>query len=312
NPPTKQPGATQQQDVTADWTTHVLSFIEPAKMKPLRLAVDAGNGMAGKIFPSIEPHVPWQVSQMYFELDGSFPNHEANPLKFETLKDLIAKIKADQLDGGIAFDGDGDRAFLVDETGAVLTGNVMNAMLGEYFLDKFPGSAILYDLRSSHAVPEFIEARGGRAVRTRVGHSFIKQVMREQNAPFGGEVSGHFYFRDNYYADSGLIAAVIGLYAAGRQQKSLSEIRQYYTKYSSIPETNFEVTDKDAVFERLKKAFAGNHQDELDGLSLELGDGQWFNVRASNTEPVIRLNAEAKNHSQLNQLVAQVSQLIQN
>lgn len=311
NQPAKNPGTSQQQDITADWITHTLSFIEPAKMKPLKLAVDAGNGMAGKIFPALEPHVPWRVSEMYFELDGSFPNHEANPLKFETLNDLIAKIKSEKLDGGIAFDGDGDRAFLVDETGTVLTGNVMNALLGEYFLDKFPGSPILYDLRSSRAVPEFIEAKGGRAVRTRVGHSFIKQIMREQNAPFGGEVSGHFYFRDNYYADSGLIAAVIALYVADLNQKSLSEIRDYYTKYTSLPETNFEVSDKEKVFEGLKLAFKDDIQDELDGLSVELGDAQWFNVRASNTEPVIRLNAEAKNQSELDQLTAKVIRLIQ-
>jgi phosphomannomutase len=206
-------GNSSTQDLSEEWVQHVLSFVDVDKLKPLRIAVDAGNGMAGKIFPELEPYVPWEVSEMYFELDGTFPNHEANPLKFETLTDLIKNIKNNNLNGGVAFDGDGDRAFLVDETGEVLPGNVMNAMLAEYFLDKHPGSAILYDLRSSRVVPETIEAKGGKPVRTRVGHSFIKQVMREQNAPFGGEVSGHFYFRDNFYADSGLIAAVIGLYS---------------------------------------------------------------------------------------------------
>lgn len=304
-------GNSTVQDIAEDWIQHVLSFVDIDKLKPLHIAVDAGNGMAGKIFPELEPYVPWEVSEMYFELDGTFPNHEANPLKFETLTDLIKNIKDNSLDGGVAFDGDGDRAFLVDETGEVLPGNVMNAMLAEYFLDKHPGSAILYDLRSSKVVPETIEAKGGKPVRTRVGHSFIKQVMREQNAPFGGEVSGHFYFRDNFYADSGLIAAVIGLYVAGLSGKSLSELRKHYTKYPSIPETNFEVADKAAVFARLKESFADAQQDELDGLTADLGNSTWFNVRASNTEPVIRLNAEAATEDALQQIVEKVKAIVQ-
>lgn len=303
-------GSVEQRDIAEDWITHTLSFVDASKFQPLKIAVDAGNGMAGKIFPELEPYVPWEVTEMYFELDGTFPNHEANPLKFETLADLIKTIKDNGLDGGIAFDGDGDRAFLIDETGTVLPGNVMNAMLADYFLEQFPGSAILYDLRASHAVPELIEQKGGKAVRTRVGHSFIKKIMREQNAPFGGEVSGHFYFRDNFYADSGLIAAVIGLYVAGLHGKKLSELRTYYTKYPSIPETNFEVADKGAVIATLKQTFASATQDELDGLTVEFGDGSWFNVRPSNTEPVLRLNAEAKTEAQLDQLVAKVTKLI--
>lgn len=304
-------GAIETKDIAEDWITHVLSFVDTAKLKSLHIAVDAGNGMAGKIFPEIEPYVPWEVEEMYFELDGTFPNHEANPLKFETLNDIIKVIKDNELDGGIAFDGDGDRAFLVDETGTVMPGNAMNAMLAEYFLSKHGGSPILYDLRSSHAVPELITAKGGTPVRTRVGHSFIKQVMREQNAPFGGEVSGHFYFRDNYYADSGLIAAVIGLYVAGLSGKSLSKLREFYTKYPSIEETNFEVGDKAAVLTQLKSTFKDKEQDELDGLTVDFGNGSWFNVRASNTEPVMRLNAEARTQSELDQLVAKVTRLVE-
>lgn len=309
-PAAEKLGEVEETDITEDWVTHVLSFIDPKKLKPLKIAVDAGNGMAGKIFPDLEPYVPWEVEEMYFDLDGTFPNHEANPLKFETLTDLINNIRAGKLDGGIAFDGDGDRAFLVDETGTVVPGNVMNAMLAEYFLKEFPGSAILYNLISSRIVPETIEANGGKPVRTRVGHSFIKQVMREQNAPFGGEVSGHFYFRDNYFADSGLIAAIIGLYVAGLSGKSLSQLRAQYTKYPSIPETNFEVADKDGVFAKLKEEFKDNKQDELDGLTVELGPDTWFNIRASNTEPVIRLNVEAASESELTQLVEKVTKLI--
>lgn len=304
-------GSIEQRDIAEDWITHTLSFVDPSKFKSLRIAVDAGNGMAGKIFPELEPYVPWEVEEMYFELDGTFPNHEANPLKFETLHDMIEVIKKNKLDGGIAFDGDGDRAFLVDETGTVLPGNVMMAMISDYFLEQFPGSHILYDLRASHSVPELISEKGGTPVRTRVGHSFIKQIMREKNAPFGAEVSGHFYFRDNFFADSGLIAAVIGLYVAGLRGKKLSELRAYYTKYPSIPETNFHVTDKSAVFERIKEAYANNESDELDGLTVELGNGKWFNVRGSNTEPVIRLNAEARSQSELDDIVSKVTKLIE-
>lgn len=304
-------GTVTDKDIAEDWIQHTLSFIDSEKLKELRIAVDAGNGMAGKIFPEIEPYVPWEVEEMYFELDGTFPNHEANPLKFETLTDMIAKIKELHLDGGVAFDGDGDRAFLVDETGTVLTGNVMNAMLSEYFLGLFPDSPILYDLRSSRVVPETIATHGGKPVRTRVGHAYIKQILREQNSPFGGEVSGHFYFRDNFYADSGLIAAVIGLYVAGLRGQKLSEIRKSYEKYATLEETNFEVADKSAALSRLKAAFEGEKQDELDGLSVEFTDGAWFNVRASNTEPVMRLNAEATDEATLTKLVADVTKLIE-
>ncbi len=309
-PAAAQLGLFEQTDIVDAWIDHVLSFIDPKKLKPLRIAVDAGNGMAGKIFPELEPYVPWEVTEMYFELDGTFPNHEANPLKFETLKDLCKVIKDNKLDGGIAFDGDGDRAFLVDETGTVVPGNVILSMLAEYFLDKFPRSAITYDVRFSHAVPELIERKGGKPVRTRVGHAFIKQDMRMHDAPFGGEVSGHFYFRDNFFADSGLITAVIGLYVAGLSGKSLSQLRVFYTKYPGLDETNFEVADKDTVLGNLKTAFIDQKQDEMDGLTIEFSDGSWFNVRASNTEPVLRLNAEAKSQSELDQLVAKVTKII--
>ncbi len=308
--PAETEGSVESKDVIEDWIKHVLSFIEANKLKEQRIAVDAGNGMAGKIFPELEPYVPWDVTEMYFELDGTFPNHEANPLKFETLADMIKVIKDNGLDGGIAFDGDGDRAFLVDETGTVMPGNVMIALMAEYFLDKFPGSAILYDVRVSRSVRELIEAKGGKPIRTKVGHSFIKQIMREENAPFGGEVSGHFYFRDNFYADSGLIAAVIGLYVAGLTGKTLSQIREQYTVYPSIPETNFVVEDKDAVLARIRDAFPEADVDELDGLTFTLPDGIWFNVRASNTEPVLRLNAEANTAEELEDIVSKVTNLI--
>lgn len=309
--PADKQGSVDTKDVVEDWIQHVLSFIDVNKLKESRIAVDAGNGMAGKIFPELEPYVPWDVTEMYFELDGTFPNHEANPLKFETLADLIKTIKDNKLDGGIAFDGDGDRAFLVDETGAVVPGNVMVALLAEYFLERFPGASILYDVRVSSSVRELIEAKGGKPVRTKVGHSFIKQVMRDEDAPFGGEVSGHFYFRDNFFADSGLIAAVIGLYVANLRGKSLAEIREYYTKYPSIPETNFVIEDKDVILKRIEEAFPDADIDRLDGITVDLGNGSWFNVRTSNTEPVMRLNAEAHSQEELDELVAKVTKLIE-
>ena len=304
-------GQYSEKDITEDWVQHVLSFVEVGKLKPLKLAVDAGNGMAGKIFPELEPYVPWEVSEMYFELDGTFPNHEANPMKFETLHDMIELIKKDQLYGGIAFDGDGDRAFLVDETGTVLSGGVMSALLADYFLKLHPGAAIVYDIRNSHSVPDVVTEQGGKPVMTRVGHAYIKQVMRENNAPFGGEASGHFYFRDNWYADSGLLAAVIGIYVATLSGKKLSALRQQYTRYAAIPETNFVVEDKEAALQRIATAFADKPQNPLDGLTVTLSDSQWFNVRPSNTEAVMRLNAEAKTQAELDELVTKVIALIE-
>jgi phosphomannomutase len=305
-------GNLEKRDLSEDWVQHVLSFIDADKLKPLRLAVDAGNGMAGAIFPELEPYVPWEITEMYFDLDGTFPNHEANPLKFETLKDLIARIRADKLDGGIAFDGDGDRAFLVDETGTPLTGGVMSAMMAEYFVGLHPGANIVYDIRNSRSVPRVVTEAGGTAVISKVGHSIIKQKMRDADAPFGGEASGHFYFRDNWYADSGLIGAVIGLYVAGLSGKKLSELREFYTHFKTIPETNFTVADKDAALARIQAAFPQpEHQhDNLDGLTVVVNDHTWFNVRGSNTEPVMRLNAESSDQKTLDDLVAKVKDLI--
>ncbi|HJQ09268.1 MAG TPA: phosphomannomutase/phosphoglucomutase [Candidatus Saccharimonadales bacterium] len=303
-------GTVRTLDVTESWIQHVLSFVDPAKLTPLRLAVDAGNGMAGAIFPALEKHVPWRITEMYFDLDGTFPNHEANPLKFETLVDLIATIREQKLDGGIAFDGDGDRAFLVDETGTVLTGGVMSAMLSEYFLEKYPGANIVYDVRNSKTVPDIIAEKGGTPVRSRVGHSLIKEKMREVDAPFGGEASGHFYFKDNWYTDSGIIGAVIGLYVATLKNKKLSELREHYTRYAAIPETNFEIADKQGAITRLAEHFKEAKQDTLDGLTAMLSNGAWVNIRPSNTESLLRLNAEAKDQATLDVLVKNITTII--
>ncbi|HUC87713.1 MAG TPA: phosphomannomutase/phosphoglucomutase [Candidatus Binatia bacterium] len=309
-----QPAATtgklSSKDIVADWIQHVLSFIDATKLKPLKIAVDAGNGMAGKIFPALEPHVPWQVKELYFELDGSFPNHEANPLKLENLQDLIKTIKAGHLDGGIAFDGDGDRAVLVDETGEPLSGTVLTAILAQYFLKLHPGATILHNAICGQAAVAAIKAAGGKPVRTRVGHSFIKADMRTYGAVMGGEHSGHYYFKDNFMADSGLIAAVIGLFILSQSGKTLSELAKPFREaFVQIPETNFEVKDKDGTLKNIAESFKDGKQDWLDGLTVSFGE-TWFNVRPSNTEPLLRLNAEAKTTEDLDKIVAKVTEII--
>jgi phosphomannomutase len=305
-----KPGSVTQKDVVEDWITHVLSFIDPKKLKPLHIAVDAGNGMAGKIFPELEPYVPFDVEEMYFELDGTFPNHIANPLEPKNLVDVQAAIRKHGCDAGLAFDGDGDRAALLDENGEPVTGTILTALLAEYFLKLNPGATILHNAICGRAAVEAIENNGGKPVRTRVGHSFIKQEMRKNKAVFAGEHSGHYYFKDNYMADSGLIAAVIGLSILSASGKKLSELVAPYRKaYVQIPETNFEVEDKQAMIDKIAAEFKDGKSDMLDGLTVNFADA-WFNVRPSNTEPLLRLNAEAKTKPELDRLVKQVTALI--
>lgn len=303
-------GEVVEKDLVEDWVQHVLSFIDADKLKPLKIAVDAGNGMAGKIFPELEPYVPFEVTELYFDLDGTFPNHIANPLEPKNLVDVQAAIKEHNSDAGVAFDGDGDRAVLLDEKGEPLTGTVLTALLAEYFLKQYPGATILHNAICGRAAVEAIEKAGGKAVRTRVGHSFIKNDMRKNNAVFAGEHSGHYYFKDNFMADSGLIGAVIGLYILSQSGKKMSELAEPYRKaYVQIPETNFEVADKDAVLKTLADSFKDAETDNLDGLTVQFPDA-WFNVRPSNTEPLLRLNAEAKTKAELDELVTKVTALI--
>jgi phosphomannomutase len=307
-----EPGVISQTDITEGWINHVLSFIEVGKLKEMKIAVDAGNGMAGKIFPELEPYVPFDVTELYFELDGSFPNHIANPLEPKNLVDLQRAIKANGCAAGVAFDGDGDRAVLLDENGVPLTGTVLTALLAEYFLQKQPGGTILLNAICGQAASEAVEKAGGKWIRTRVGHSFIKANMREYDAVFAGEHSGHYYFHDNYSADSGLIAAVIGLYLLSVSGKKLSELAAPLRgAYVQMTETNFEVADKQAIIDRLAEAFPDGTAETLDGLTVRFKNGSWFNARPSNTEPLLRLNVEAKSESELNALVQKVTKLIQ-
>lgn len=308
--PAETLGKITEKDVVENWITHALSFIDVKELKPLHIAVDAGNGMAGKVFPELEPYVPFEVEELYFELDGTFPNHIANPLEPKNLVDVQAAIKEDKCDAGVAFDGDGDRAVLIDEKGEPLTGTVLTAILAEYFLKGNPGSTILHNAICGRIVPETIQKKGGKAVRTRVGHSFIKAKMREHGGLFGGEHSGHYYFRDNYMADSGLIAAVIGLYILSTSGKKLSELAAPFRKaYVQIQEANFEVSDKDATLKAVENAFKDGDTDWLDGITVSYKDA-WFNVRPSNTEPLLRLNAEARTAGELDRIVGQATDVI--
>ncbi|MCA9329587.1 phosphomannomutase/phosphoglucomutase [Candidatus Saccharibacteria bacterium] len=302
-------GTIIQKDVTEDWIHHALSFVEINKLKPLKIVIDAGNGMAGKIIPELEPYVPFDITEMYFELDGTFPNHVANPIEPENIKDLIQKVKSEKADAGVAFDGDGDRAVLIDEQGNAVSGTVMTALLAQYFLGHHPNNTILYNATCGWVVPETVQKLGGKSIRTKVGHSFIKADMRTYNAIFAGESSGHYYFKDNFNADSGLIAALVALQVLSNSGKKLSELTAEFNIYHHIPETNFEVASKDTVINRLTDVFVSYKQDTLDGLTIWFEDA-WVNVRPSNTESILRLNAEARSKESLNKIVEEVTKII--
>ncbi len=308
--PSERQGEVTKQDVMEGWVDHALGFVDATKLKPYHIAVDAGNGMGGAVVPHLAGKWPLTVEPMFFELDGTFPNHPANPLVEENNRFLVEKIKADGLDFGVAFDGDGDRAFLVDETGAIVSGSVTTAILADYFLKKNPGSTVLYNANCSRVVGETIEAAGGKGFRTKVGHSFIKQDMRKYDAVFAGEHSGHYYFRNNWSADSGLIAAICAIAALSDSGLKLSELAAKYEKYVASGEINFEVKDKAAKIAELKAAYTGGEQDELDGLTVNYPDW-WFIVRASNTEPLLRLNVEATNQALLEEQLKKLRELLE-
>jgi phosphomannomutase len=300
-----------RDDLLPRYAEHVRGFVDEGALRPLRVVADAGNGMAGHVLPAIfggspagpdgpgaDP-LPFELIPMYFELDGTFPNHPANPIEPENLEDLRKRVVAEGADVGLAFDGDADRVFLVDEQGAPVPSSLVGALVARTMLEREPGGTVLYNLICSHVVPETIRAAGGRAVRTRVGHSFIKQVMAEQQAVFGCEHSGHYYFRDNYRADSGLIAALVVLEVLSRAGAPLSQVLTPYGKYAQSGEINRRVEgDPRAVSESVAGAWAGLERDWTDGLTVQ-GEGWWFNLRPSNTEPLLRLNVEACDEPQM-------------
>jgi phosphomannomutase len=290
-PPKALQGSVHTRDVLPDYVQHVLSFIDPARIKPLRLAIDAGNGMAGMVVPEVFKHLPCDVIPLYFDLDGRFPNHQASPLEPENMVDVQKAVRERHADMGVAFDGDADRMFITDEKGGLVGGDMVTALVAKSLLARNPGATILYNLICSRSVPELIESLGGRPVRTRVGHSFIKAQMRETNAIFGGEHSGHFYFRDNWYADSGLIALLMVLELVSQEGRPVSElIRSLDTRVRS-GEINSEVRDIPGRLRAVAEAFSDGEQDHLDGLTVNYPNW-WCNVRASNTEPLLRLNVE--------------------
>jgi phosphomannomutase len=312
NPPEPtRKGQVIQRDVADDYVRHALSFIEVAKVLPLKIAVDAGNGMAGMIMPRVFAQLPCELIPLYFELDGTFPNHPASPIEPENTAVLRALVPEQHCDMGVAFDGDADRMFLVDEQGKLLGGDMVTALVAQSLLRKHPGATILYNLISSRSVPELIERDGGRAVRTRVGHSFIKAQMRQENAIFGGEHSGHFYFRDNWYADSGLIAFLVVLELISESGKTVSElVRAVDHRYRS-GEINTEVADQQGRMRAIEAHYVaeGGQVDFLDGITVSFPTW-WFNVRPSNTEPLLRLNLEADTADEMAKRRDEVLQLI--
>jgi phosphomannomutase len=307
-PLAKKPGGSTPKNITAAWVEHCLTFVD--NLKPFHIAIDAGNGMAGEILPHILPKLPLKVEEMYFDLDGTFPNHEANPQKIENLQDLIKKVTEGSLDAGIAFDGDGDRAVLIDDKGRLVLGTDLLTIIAKRYLGKYPGTKIVHDVRTSRATQELIKKWGGEPVRTKAGRVNIGSLMRQVGGAFGGENTGHMFFIENYDADSGLITALAALQALSDSGKKLSELVDEYRLYVMEPEINIEAkVDKEAVFNSLEELFSDAKQDHLDGLTISYPD-RWFNLRASNTEPVMRLNAEANSAELLEGLIAQVQDII--
>ncbi len=288
-------GSVSQRDLLSGYAAHLKTLVDLSKIRPLKVVVDAGNGMGGHTVPAVFEGLPIDLVPLYFELDGTFPNHEANPIEPENLRDLQKAVVEHGADLGLAFDGDADRCFAVDERGQIVSPSAITALVAVRELAKDPGASVVHNLITSRAVPEIIKEHGGVPVRTRVGHSFIKQTMAETAAVFGGEHSAHFYFRDFWFADSGMLAALHLLAALGEQPGPLSELLSVYTRYVASGEINSEVADQAAATARVREAFAarpGVSIDDLDGMTVSTA-GWWFNLRPSNTEPLLRLNAEA-------------------
>ena len=309
-------GVERSQSMLDEYVKHLLNLVDVGSMRPLKVVIDAGNGMAGHTAPAVFKGLSAEVIEMYFELDGTFPNHEANPIDPKNLQDLSKAVKKHKADIGLAFDGDADRCFLVDEKGDLVNPSALTALIADRALASDPGSTIIYNLISSRSVKEVIEENGGTAVRSRVGHSYIKKMMADTGAIFGGEHSGHFYFRDFWRADSGMLAALHALAALSESKGTLSELLHPYNRYSSSGEINSVVTDSQSVMESIEShylamdlAIGGITTDHLDGLTVESSDW-WFNVRASNTEPLLRLNVEANTEALMKKVSTQVLALI--
>jgi phosphomannomutase len=303
----------EQRDLLAEYAAHLRSLVDLSTIRPLRVVVDAGNGMGGHTVPVVLADLPLEVLPLYFELDGSFPNHEANPLDPANLVDLQAEVRRTGADLGLAFDGDADRVFVVDERGEPVSPSAITALVAVRELAKGRGTTIIHNLITSRAVPEIVREHGGEPVRTRVGHSFIKAEMARTDAVFGGEHSAHYYFRDFWRADTGMLAAMHVLAALGEQSRPLSELTAGYSRYVASGEINSTVADAPGRTKAVQQAFEeedGVTVDELDGLTVSLPDGSWFNLRASNTEPLLRLNVEAPDEARMTRLRDRVLEMV--
>ncbi len=309
--PAATPGSRSERDVLDDFVNHLHSFVAVDSLRPLKVVIDTANGMGGLVAPAAFAALPFEIDHLYPELDGTFPNHPADPIQPENQRDLQARVLELGADIGLAFDGDADRVFIVDEKAQPLSGSITTAMVAASLLEREPGATVLYNLICSKTVPEVVAENGGTSIRTRVGHSFIKGTMAETGAAFAGEHSGHYYFRDNWRADSGLIAALVVLEMLSVANRPLSELRAPFDRYIASGEINTRVADAGVVVEQVADHFAreGASVDRLDGLTVDFGDW-WFNLRASNTEPLLRLNLEAATQAECDAHVAEVQALM--
>jgi len=307
--PAVSPGTVEQRDMVEEYLEHLLTFADVERLSPLTVAADAANGMAGLVVPALFERLPLKLVPLYMELDGTFPNHPADPIEPENQRDLQAAVREAGADLGLAFDGDADRVFLVDEDAEGVSGSLVTALVAKGMLERYPGATILHNLICSWVVPETIREYGGVPVRTRVGHSFIKQIMAETGAVFGGEHSGHYYFRDHYNADSGLVATMVVLDQMSKAGQPLSELLKPFRRYSASGEINSAVRDQTAAMEAVAAAYRDGRVDRLDGLTVQFDDW-WFNLRPSNTEPLLRLNAEARAPELLEEKTAEVLDLV--
>jgi phosphomannomutase len=302
-------GSVSEMNLLDKYADHVRSFVDVGSLRPLKVVADTANGMGGLVAPAVFEGLPYELEIMFGELDGTFPNHPPDPINPDNLKALQARVLEVGADVGLAFDGDADRVFLIDEKAQPISGSTTTAFVAKSILAKNPGASIIYNLICSKSVPEIIVENGGKPIRTRVGHSFIKSVMADTDAVFGGEHSGHYYFRDNYRADSGLIAAMVVLEELSRVSEPLSELRTPLERYAASGEVNVEVDDPPGTVERVSEAYGEADQERVDGLTVDFGDW-WFNLRPSNTEPLLRLNLEAPDDGSCKEHLAEVLALM--
>ncbi len=303
-------GSVSSSKVVTDYVDHLFSVVDSTSIGSLRVAVDGGNGMAGIAIEEVFNRIEASLDGLYLEPDGTFPNHPADPLVEENLSDLVELVETGEFDLGVAFDGDADRAFFLDDTGVPLSGSTVTSLIARHLLEENPGATVVHNLITSHAVPEIIREFGGIPVRTRVGHSFIKQIMADTDAVFGGEHSGHYYFRDNFRADSGMMAMLVLLSILSEDGRSLSELRQDVERYATSGEINFEVVDVNVALQHVEDSVYNGAIDHVDGLTVDYG-AEWFNIRPSNTEPLLRLNVEAANPQRVDEIVERVRTILE-